>query len=81
MPEYWKERTNPIRRFYQAPLNGLWKALTPVLVSKRICLTIPLDEYINDPFLAGAPTSMGHPVLDGQGAAGWHGIVRRSLLL
>lgn len=33
VPEYWKERTNPIRRFYQAPLNGLLKVLTPVLVS------------------------------------------------
>ena len=32
VPEYWKERTNGIRRAYQAPLDGLWKALTPVLV-------------------------------------------------
>jgi NADH dehydrogenase (ubiquinone) 1 beta subcomplex subunit 6 len=30
---YWKERTNPIRRFYMFPLDQLHKALTPVLVS------------------------------------------------
>lgn len=35
VPEYWKERTNPIRRFYQAPLDGLWKALTPVMGKER----------------------------------------------
>lgn len=30
--EYWKERTNPIRRFYRAPLNKVFAALTPMLV-------------------------------------------------
>lgn len=34
VPEYWKEIRNPIRRFYQAPLNVLHKALTPVMVLK-----------------------------------------------
>lgn len=33
VPEYWNARTNPIRRFYQAPLDAVWKALTPVIVS------------------------------------------------
>lgn len=33
VPEYWKERVNPIRRFYRAPLDVVWKALTPVLVN------------------------------------------------
>lgn len=32
VPEYWKERINPIRRFYRAPLDGLYNALKPVLV-------------------------------------------------
>ena len=31
--EYWKERTNPIRRFYKFPLDTVQKILTPVLVS------------------------------------------------
>lgn len=30
--EYWKERTNPIRRFYRKPLDVLFKSLMPVLV-------------------------------------------------
>lgn len=33
VPEYWLERTNPIRRFYQFPLNTVEKILSPVLVS------------------------------------------------
>jgi hypothetical protein len=33
VPEYWKERINPIRRFYMAPLNAVHRALTPVIVS------------------------------------------------
>lgn len=32
VPEYWKERINPIRRFYMAPLNALGSALEPILV-------------------------------------------------
>lgn len=32
VPEYWKERTNAIRRMYQAPLNILEGALRPILV-------------------------------------------------
>lgn len=32
VPEYWKERLNPIRRFYRAPLDLVQKGLTPVLV-------------------------------------------------
>lgn len=31
--DYWKERTNPIRRFYKFPLDAMHKALTPMLVS------------------------------------------------
>lgn len=31
--EYWRERTNPIRRFYQAPLNGMYNAIKPIIVS------------------------------------------------
>ncbi|XP_062707151.1 uncharacterized protein LOC134287924 [Aedes albopictus] len=31
VPEYWKERLNPIRRFYRAPLDLVQKGLTPVL--------------------------------------------------
>ena len=30
---YWKERVNPIRRFYKAPLDMVCKAMTPALVS------------------------------------------------
>lgn len=33
VPEYWKERYNPIRRFYRAPLDGLYSALKPIMVS------------------------------------------------
>lgn len=33
VPEYWKERTNPIRRFYQWPLLQVENILTPVMVS------------------------------------------------
>lgn len=32
VPELERSRLNPIRRFYQAPLNQLTKVLTPVLV-------------------------------------------------
>jgi NADH dehydrogenase (ubiquinone) 1 beta subcomplex subunit 6 len=32
---YWKERYNPIRRFYRAPLDAVWKALTPSLVNSN----------------------------------------------
>ncbi|EDS39659.1 lethal 35Di [Culex quinquefasciatus] len=31
VPEYWKERLNPIRRVYRAPLDMVQKGLTPVL--------------------------------------------------
>ncbi|XP_058819222.1 uncharacterized protein LOC131682062 [Topomyia yanbarensis] len=31
VPEYWRERINPIRRVYRAPLDFVHKALTPVL--------------------------------------------------
>lgn len=30
--EYWRERTNPIRRIYRAPLDTLFKVLKPALV-------------------------------------------------
>lgn len=30
--EYWRERTNPIRRFYRKPLDVLFTKLSPVLV-------------------------------------------------
>lgn len=30
--EYWKERTNPIRRFYRKPLDTLFNRLVPTLV-------------------------------------------------
>lgn len=30
--EYWKQRTNPIRRFYRKPLDTLFNMLMPVLV-------------------------------------------------
>lgn len=32
VPEYWKERYNPIRRAYRAPLNMVQNVLTPVIV-------------------------------------------------
>lgn len=31
--EYWRERTNPIRRFYRKPLDVLFAKLTPMLVT------------------------------------------------
>ncbi|XP_053695695.1 uncharacterized protein LOC128743192 [Sabethes cyaneus] len=31
VPEYWKERLNPIRRAYRAPLDVVQKVLTPVM--------------------------------------------------
>lgn len=48
--EYWKERTNPIRRFYKAPLDLMHKALTPMLVSYRIyfCLLTSSDDVTNE---------------------------------
>lgn len=33
VPQYWKERTNIIRRFYQFPLATVEKILSPVIVS------------------------------------------------
>lgn len=33
VPEYIKERLNPIRRIYRMPLDVAFKALAPVLVS------------------------------------------------
>lgn len=38
--EYHDAIRNPIRRFYQAPLNALWKALTPIMVN-----TCPKSVY------------------------------------
>ncbi|XP_047025741.1 uncharacterized protein LOC124634286 [Helicoverpa zea] len=35
VPEYWKERTNIFRRIYRAPLDNIYKALTPVLGASR----------------------------------------------
>lgn len=32
VPEYWRERTNPIRRFYQAPLNAFQRMVKPIIV-------------------------------------------------
>lgn len=40
VPEYWLERTNPIRRFYQFPLATVEKALTPVIVSFSFVLIL-----------------------------------------
>lgn len=31
--EYHDAIRNPIRRMYQAPLNALWRALTPIMVN------------------------------------------------
>ena len=31
--DYYKERYNPIRRFYRAPLDKVQSALTPIMVS------------------------------------------------
>lgn len=33
--EYWKQRTNPIRRLYKAPLDALYNAISPALVYKN----------------------------------------------
>ncbi|XP_047507189.1 NADH dehydrogenase [ubiquinone] 1 beta subcomplex subunit 6-like [Pieris napi] len=33
--EYWKERTNPIRRLYRKPLDALFEKLSPVLGVNR----------------------------------------------
>ncbi|XP_072942202.1 NADH dehydrogenase [ubiquinone] 1 beta subcomplex subunit 6 [Epargyreus clarus] len=33
--EYWKERTNPIRRFYRKPLDVLFSSLMPMLGQQR----------------------------------------------
>ncbi|CAG4935696.1 unnamed protein product [Colias eurytheme] len=33
--EYWRERTNPIRRLYRAPLNIFFSLLTPILGEGR----------------------------------------------
>ncbi|CAH2102225.1 unnamed protein product [Euphydryas editha] len=33
--EYWKERINPIRRFYRKPLDVLFDKLTPMLGASR----------------------------------------------
>lgn len=35
VPEYWAERTNPIRRLYQAPLNQLYQLYKPIVVRMR----------------------------------------------
>ncbi|KAI5644982.1 NADH:ubiquinone oxidoreductase, NDUFB6/B17 subunit domain-containing protein [Phthorimaea operculella] len=35
VPEYWRERTNPIRRFYRFPLDTLFKGLAPMLGQSR----------------------------------------------
>lgn len=35
VPEYWRERYNPIRRLYRAPLNALHKVVEPIVVSNR----------------------------------------------
>ncbi|XP_055713546.1 uncharacterized protein LOC129807951 [Phlebotomus papatasi] len=35
VPQYYREITNPIRRFYQWPLNKLWEILTPSLGGQR----------------------------------------------
>lgn len=32
VPEYWKERTNPIRRFYKYPLDRFQEYLEPKIV-------------------------------------------------
>lgn len=80
MPEYWKERTNPIRRFYQAPLEAVYRALTPVLVGYINTVIVSGTDLISIS-LPGTPTCLGCPLLDGQGADGRSGFVRGSLLL
>lgn len=35
---YWRERINPIRRFYRLPLDTITKVLTPMLVRLIFCL-------------------------------------------
>ena len=33
VPEYYRARLNPIRRFYRFPLDSMQRALTPTMVS------------------------------------------------
>lgn len=42
VPEYWLERTNPIRRIYQFPLAMVEKSLSPVVVSFLFVLNKPV---------------------------------------
>lgn len=42
--EYWKERTNPIRRFYRKPLDAVFTKLIPVLVR--------LHNLVHNPFVS-----------------------------
>lgn len=51
VPEYKRALENPIRRIYKAPLDGLYKALCPILVTYQhghyvTCLT-SMDFHIN----------------------------------
>ncbi|KAL7040587.1 hypothetical protein ACKWTF_000451 [Chironomus riparius] len=44
--EYWKERTNPIRRLYKFPLDTVQKALTPMLVSFSLINVYYYDDPV-----------------------------------
>lgn len=39
--EYYEAIRNPIRRFYMAPLNVVWRALTPYMVNTIAKFIIP----------------------------------------
>lgn len=58
VPEYWKQRTNPIRRFYQFPLNTVEKILAPVIVSSWFILFLSGDD-VTKHFLAVFRASIG----------------------
>jgi hypothetical protein len=79
VPEYWKERTNPIRRFYQFPLNTVENIIKPVIVSS-FCFGESADDVTITNVL-GTESGPANPLLDRQVLDGWLRSPRRLLLL
>jgi hypothetical protein len=79
VPEYWKERTNPIRRFYQFPLNTVENIIKPVIVSS-FCFGESADDVTITNVL-GTESGPANPLLDRQVLDGWLRSPRWLLLL
>ncbi|KAG7203192.1 hypothetical protein KM043_010299 [Ampulex compressa] len=81
-PNYYKERFNPIRRFYRAPLNALERMITPIVGPSAAIIT---RNSLGKIGLVVFAIYCGHYYLkynrmNWQHSSGWHVIASRKMV-